>query len=600
MLSPSRNENLPGSVQTLDMISLDGVERLPALFGERVRRTPNRIAYRQFEKRDGSWHDHSWREMAERIDRWCRGFAGSGLVPGDRVSVLLKNSVEWVCFDQAALRLGLVTVPLHITDGAHNWADQLADAAPRLLLIGSLEDWKKLAPLRAEFPALERIVCLENPAEPATDIFSLDQWLEAGTTPENVAVTPGSLATITYTSGTTGRPKGVMLSHRNIVAAAWATMQRNPVYLEDVFLSFLPMAHIFERTTEYYLAIAGGGQLAFARSIAELPEDFATVRPTVVMAVPRIFERIWKGVVVSAAKNPFGRWLLDRAVKIGPDVAKDGFPEKCVRWLVAHLITRGLLRRFGGRLRITVCGGAPLSADLATALRTIGLPLVEGYGLAEAAGPVSGDRLDAYVPGAVGEPLPGVTIRISDDDEILVRSASVMQGYWNRPEETAETVTADGWLHTGDKGELRQGRLYIHGRLRDFIVLSNGEKFAPSDLESRIVTDPLFEQAMVIGDRRPIAVALVILNGERWRAFAIDQNLDSADPNDPACEQALRARIANLCHAFPDFAQVRRVHAGFEQWTSEAGLLSVTLKVKREAVSARYAAEIERLFAGHE
>jgi long-chain acyl-CoA synthetase len=247
-----------------------------------------------------------------------------------------------------------------------------------------------------------------------------------------------------------------------------------------------------------------------------------------------------------------------------------------------------------------VCGGAPLSADLARALKTVGLPLIEGYGLAEAAGPVSGDELSEYSPGAVGRPLPGTDVRISESGEILLRSSAVMSGYWKRPEETAEAIDRDGWLHTGDVGELRDGRLYIHGRMRDIIVLSTGEKLAPSDLETRIITDPLFEQAMVVGDRRPIVAALVVLDKERWTDFAKENAIASEDPNDPGCEQALRQHIGRLCRAFPEYAQVRRVHAGFDPWTTEAGLLSVTLKVKRDSVSAAFADEIEELFAGHD
>ncbi|HSM41107.1 MAG TPA: AMP-dependent synthetase/ligase [Afifellaceae bacterium] len=582
-----------------DMIGIDVVDTIPALFEERVRRTPERIAYRQFEPAERCWQNYSWRDMAVKVARWRAGFAGSGLTAGDRVVVLLRNSVEWVCFDVAALSLGLVTVPLHVTDGAYNWADQLADAEVRLLLVGSTDHWRELFARRDQFPMLEHVVCVEPGIQDLEGGVSLDSWLDAGTPVGAADVRGDMLATITYTSGTTGRPKGVMLSHRNLVAAVSATAERNPGYLEDVFLSFLPMAHIFERTTEYYLAMACGGQVAFARSIPDLPQDMREIRPTVIMGVPRIFERVWAGVAGSASSNPLGRWLLGKVKFIGPDASRDDIATRIARWLIGHLITGKLLKRFGGRLRIAVCGGAPLSAELAAALRTIGLPLIEGYGLAEAAGPVSGDPLSEYRPGAVGRPLPGVHVRIAENGEILLRSAAVMSGYWKRPEETAEAIDREGWLHTGDVGELRDGRLHIHGRLRDIIVLSTGEKLAPSDLETRIVSDPMFEQVMVIGDRRPIVVALVVLNRGAWVDFAARNGLSPDDPNSPACERALRRHIAGLCRAFPDYAQIRRVHAGFNPWTTEAGLLSVTLKIKRNAVSAKYADEIEALFSGH-
>jgi long-chain acyl-CoA synthetase len=573
---------------------------IPALFDERVRRTPQAIAYRQFESARSGWRDYTWLEMDELVGRWRNGFYQSGLKPGDRVAVLLKNSVEWVCFDLGALSAGLVTVPLHTTDGPHSWADRLADAEPRLLLIEHLADWDLLGPLQQQLPMLEQIVCMEAPVGKVSGVVHIDAWLPKKTVPVKSEVEGDKLATITYTSGTTGRPKGVMLNHRNIIVAANATLKRNPGYLEDVFLSFLPMAHIFERTTEYYLAIMCGGQIAFARSVANLPEDFAAVRPTIVMGVPRIFEKIWKGVLTSATKSLLGRWLINQIATLGTDASVDTYKEKVLRLLIKLLITRKLLKRFGGRLRLTVCGGAPLSAELARSLKVIGLPLLEGYGLAEAAGPVSGDHLSEYEPGAVGVPLDGMDIRIAPNGEILLRSGSVMSGYWKRPDETAKALDPDGWLHTGDIGKLANGRLYVHGRLRDLIVLSTGEKLAPADLESQIITDPLFEQALVVGDRKPIVGALVVVDAERWKEFAEENGLDPADPNTSENEEALLKRVSAKCQAFPAYAQIRRLGAGLEPWTVEDGLLSVTLKVKRDAVSAKFQMQIDNLFLGHD
>lgn len=586
--------------QTVDIISADTTLSLTELFNERVRRTPDATAYRQYDATANEWRSFSWRDIDELVGRWRGGLVASGLKPGDRVAVLLKNSVEWVCFDLAALSTGLVSVPLHTTDGPHNWADRLADAEPRLLLVGQLEDWRALQPLQDRFPVLERTVCMERAAGTADGMVHVEAWLPTQPEPATARITSETIATITYTSGTTGRPKGVVLTHGNIVLAASATLQRIPGYLEDVFLSFLPMAHIYERTTEYYLAIMCGGQTAFARSIADLPEDFATIRPTIVMAVPRILERIWKGVVTSAMKNPLGRWLIRRVAVLGPDTGNNTLAERAQRFLIKHFVGRKLVNSLGGRLRLTVCGGAPLSADLARSLCTIGLPLLEGYGLAEAAGPVSGDRPADYQPGAVGAPLDGVEIRIAGTGEILMRSGSVMSGYWRRPDDTARALDKDGWLHTGDVGELQDGRLYIHGRMRDLIVLSTGEKVAPAEIESQIIMDPLFEQALVIGDKRPIVAALVVLEADRWNEFAEKKGLDPKAPNAPASEQALCEHIGALCRPFPEYAQIRRTNASFEPWTADDGLLSVTLKVNRDAVSAQFKKQIEGLFVGHE
>ncbi len=304
--------------------------------------------------------------------------------------------------------------------------------------------------------------------------------------------------------------------------------------------------------------------------------------------------------MTSAQDSLIGRWLVKGVVEMASDRGADGLKRRAQRALIRLFVTRKLMKRFGGRVRLMVCGGAPLSNDLARILQTIGLPLLEGYGLAEAAGPVSGDFLADYVPGAVGRPLDGVDIKFAESGEILLRSGSVMSGYWKRPAETAKALDEDGWLHTGDVGELHDGRLHIHGRIRDLIVLSTGEKLAPSDIESQIITDALFEQALVLGDKKPIVVALVVLDNEGWIQFAAMHGLDPTDPNTAAGQEALRERIAAKCQAFPNYAEVRRLHASFEPWTVEDGLLSVTLKIKRDAVSTRYQAEIEGLFVGHE
>jgi long-chain acyl-CoA synthetase len=569
---------------------------LAALFAERVRRSPDHVAYRDFIAGEAGWRAWTWQEMERLVGRWRAGFAASGLQPGDRVAILARNGVAWVCADLAAAGLGLVTVPMHVGDGVGNWSFVIGDSSPRLLVVGEAAHWQVLAARREPWPELETVVLLEAGADHPDGAVRLADWLPDHPVAEIGGLAADDLVTITYTSGTTGRPKGVMLTHRNLIAAADAVLRRNPGGPGDVFLSFLPLAHIYGRTTEYYLAMSCGGEVAFARSIADLPQDFAAIRPTVMMGVPRVFERLWKSVLASASRPP-GRWLLARALALGPQRGRAGLIERMQRRLIGRLITARLIARFGGRLRLAVCGGAPLSADLARSLRAIGLPLVEGYGLAEAAGPVTGDAVNDYLPGAVGRPLDGTEIRIAGNGEILIRSASVMAGYWRRADETARAVDARGWLHTGDLGTIREGRLVVQGRLRDVIVLSTGEKVAPSGIESRIVTDPLFLQAVVLGDRLPAIMALVVLDRERWADFAAAHGLDPAEPDTSECERLLLGRIASLCAGLPPYAQVRRVSAGLEPWTIADGLLTVTLKVRRDAVAARFRDRIDVLRA---
>ncbi len=587
------------STQTLDSIGKGDVSTISGLFAERVRRSPDKVAYRQ---RDAvvNWQGYTWREMAEQVARWRTAFAASGLKRGDRVAILHYNSIEWVCFDIAALGLGLVTVPLGLSDGPPTWVEQLAETGARLLVAGQRAYWTAMSGQTDHLSEVGMVVCLDNGESCPGRCVNVTDWLPAEVTPTDPAVHAGSLATITYTSGTTGRPKGVMLTQANMLAAALAPLERNPGYLEDVFLSFLPMAHIFERTTEYYLAIACGGEMAFARSPDNLPEDFATIRPSVIMGVPRIYERLWNGVESSAAGNRPARWLIGRAGTLGLRRDNDGLIVRFQHWLLERFVGRKLLRHLGGRVRIAVSGGAPLAAQLATRLRAVGLPLIEGYGLAEAAGPVTGDNLLEYEPGSVGRPFSEMKIRISRDGEILLKSPSVMSGYWNRPEETAKVLSGDGWLRTGDLGEMRNGRLYVHGRMRDLVILSTGDKLAPSDIESWLMADPLFAQVMVLGNDRPMIVALAVLDIEHWRRFSQEQGLDPSAPNSPVSERALLARIARRLDMMPEYAQVRRIHASLEPWTVEDGLVSVALKIRRAEVEKRFGSEIEHLYAGHE
>lgn len=587
------------STQTLDIIGKGDVTTISGLFAERVRRSPDKVAYRERESADG-WRGCTWREMASQAAHWRTAFAASGLKQGDRVAILHHNSTEWVCFDIAALGLGLVTVPLGLSDNPPTWVEQLAETGARLLVAGQRAHWTAMSGQTDHLSKVSRVVCLDNRESHPGRCVNVSDWLPAATTPTDPTVHAGSLATITYTSGTTGRPKGVMLTQANMLAAALAPLERIPGYLEDVFLSFLPMAHIFERTTEYYLAIACGGETVFARTPDKLPEDFATIRPSVIMGVPRIYERLWNGVESSAAGNRPARWLIGRAGTIGQRRENDGLIIRFQRWLLERFVGRKLLRHLGGRVRVAVSGGAPIGAQLATRLRAVGLPLVEGYGLAEAAGPVTGDNPLEYEPGSVGHPFSEMKIRISGDGEILIKSPSVMSGYWNRPEETADALSGDGWLCTGDLGEMRNGRLYVHGRLRDLIVLSTGDKLAPSDIESCLMADPLFAQAITLGNDRPMVVVLAVLHIEHWRLFSEEQGLDPSAPNSLISERALLARIAGLLDMMPEYAQVRRIHASLEPWTVEDGLVSAALKIRRAEIEKRFGPEIKQLYAGHE
>jgi long-chain acyl-CoA synthetase len=603
----------------LDPIPCGTAVTLPGLFHQRIDRTPDRVAYRQYDPARKRWLSYSWREIGDMAGRWQRALADEHLAPGDRVAVLLPNCVEWVCFDQAALSLGLVVVPLYPADSPKNIAYVLSNSGSRLLLLYSLPQWELLLPHRAQFPELCCVICRckEEQQRPVGNgevtLRYVDEWLGPPGGMFETRVSDGrQLATIVYTSGTTGPPRGVMLTHHNILWDADALLQAIPGYQEDVYLSFLPLSHALERTVGYYVPIMAGSTVAFARSIQDLAEDLQTIRPTMLVAVPRIFERAYAKIQQQLQeKGFFARYLFNLAVDLGwrrfeasQKRARELTPFQRMVWRVLeHLVARPLLSRFGGRLRIAVSGGAPLQETVARCLIGLGLPLLQGYGLTEASPVVSGNRLDNNLPSSVGEPLPGVEVRLGPEAEVLVRAPSLMQGYWNRPEESEQAIDKEGWLHTGDQGRMVDGRLHLHGRLKEILVMSSGEKVAPGDMETAILQLPFVHMGMVVGEGRPYLAALLVMEREGWRKLASALGLDPEDPQSllaPAAEAAVLKQMQQVLSAFPGQARVRAVALMLEPWSISNGLLTPTLKLKRGEIENYHASQIARLYAGHE
>ncbi|WP_338057539.1 long-chain fatty acid--CoA ligase [Sulfuriflexus mobilis] len=600
----------------LDVIGLDEAGTLPGLFQQRVARTPDSVAYRQYDADDGVWKAYTWKQVADLVAQWQQLLANEELAVGDRVAILLPNSVEWVCFDQAALALGLVVVPLYTTDTPDNIAYILADAGTRLLLLATPMQWLPLATSRTPLPALRRVLCLSvAEGSDASDpiLRNVPALLEKspGETIRYVAA-PDELATIIYTSGTTGRPKGVMLSHRNILWNTHAVLEATPAYRDDVFLSFLPLSHAFERTVGYYLPMMAGSSVAYARSVQALAEDLVTIRPTVLVSVPRIYERVYAKIQEKlAGKGRFAQALFRQAITLGwrhfEAAQGRGSTATLIQrllWpLLRHLVADKIMARLGGRIRIAVSGGAPLTEPIARFFIGLGLPLLQGYGLTEAAPVVSGNRLDDNMPSCVGPPLPGVEIMLGAENELLLRSPGLMLGYWQRSEATQATIDKDGWLHTGDVAELVDGHICIRGRLKEIIVMSTGEKTPPADLELAITLDPLFEQAMVVGEGRPYLGALLVLNPDAWRQLAVQCGLRSEDPASlqaSVVHEAVLARLAERCLlGFPHHAQVHAVCLTQESWTIENGLITPTMKLKRAHIEKRFVNEIQEMYAGH-
>ena len=598
-----------------DTISPEIAKTIPGAFRERLARTPDKVAYRQFNLASQSWEQYTWAEMATEIARWQASLQQEGLQPGDRVALMLKNSRDWVVFDQAALGMGLVTVPLYVEDRPDNVAYIINNANVKLLLVLDTLQWRRLLEIGVDMPDLQRIISIEpihEEDEPHDKrLSSRADWLfGAKGELQNIERSPDDLASIVYTSGTTGRPKGVMLSHKNILSNAYAASRCAFFGEQDVYLSFLPLSHMFERTVGYTIPLISGGEVVFARSIPQLGEDLQNIKPTILVSVPRIYERVYARIRDGLKdKSPIARKLFNLTVDVG--WIRFEYQQKRRRWtpvlllwpVLNKLVAGKVLAKLGGRLRIAICGGAALSPTVAKLFIGLGLPLVQGYGLTEASPIISVNRIEDNIPSSIGTPLPEIEVRVGVAEELQTRSDSVMLGYWGNQEATDAVMTDDGWLRTGDKATIDdKGHIHITGRLKDIIVLANGEKVPPNDMEMSIDNDGLIEQVIVIGEAKPYLIALVVLNPDHWNDLA---DMIGVDPDDPQTlqkkevEKAILARISRQLKGFPGYAQVRRVAIYLKPWTIDDGLLTPTLKVKRPKVMKRFAEDIKRLYEGH-
>lgn len=585
---------------------------LDNLFIQRAELTPNLTAYRNFNKAENSWQDYSWAETAQQVGRWQQALRQEELEEGDRVALNLRNSPEWVHFEQAALGLGLVVVPLYTDDRPDNLAYILEETDTKLLLIQDIGRWHRVAETITEdaLPHLSRIVALEGENDDDdTRLRSSSQWLsDEGCDPQLREGKPDKLATIVFTSGTSGRPKGVMLSHTNIIHNVMGASRCVPLSTEDRFLSFLPLAHMLERMAGYYLPMLAGSEVCFARSINLLATDLLEQQPTLLISVPRIYERVQAKIDEQLANSSFiRRGLFNLAMRAGwrkfeYQQGRAGWsPILLIAPLMQRLVGSKLMAKLGGRMRFAISGGAPLTHNIARTFISSGLTLLQGYGLTETSPVIGVNRPEDNKPETIGLALEGVEVRLGKNQELQVRGPSVMLGYWNNHAFTAQVIDHEGWLHTGDQVDIdTQGHIRITGRLKDIIVLSNGEKVPPSDMEQAIISEPLFEQVMVIGEGKAYLAALLVLNGEAWPAFAQSCGVDpfaAESLKDKRVISRVGKMLTEQLHEFPGYAKIRRIHITMDPWTIDNGLLTPTMKVKRNQVLELLAPEVDALFS---
>lgn len=576
------------TTRPLDLIPPEDAGTLDGLFRARVQRSPDATAYREYNPTSGQWEVTTWAMAAAAVARWQAALAEEGLDPGDRVAVMVPGGRIWVGFEQAAIGLGLVVVPIFARDRPGNAAYMLAHSGARLVLATNVEQWQAVAAEDDDLDAIRRVITLQPLPAQVSDprLRSLQGWLPEKGGPLQGTADGAALATLVYTSGTSGRPKGIMLSHRNILFDAAAGMGNIPVHADDEFLSFLPLNHMLERTVGYYVPMMAGASVAFVREIVTIADDLQIIRPTGIIGVPRIYERVYEKVHEAlAAKAAPARALARLSARVG--WRRFEHAQGRAMWgpdlLLWPMLDRAVASRvraaFGGRLRSAISGGAALPADVGRFLIGQGVPIFQGYGLTESSPVISVNTETNNDPASVGPALKGVEIRIADDGEILTRGPHVMMGYWQNAEATAEAVDTDGWLHTGDTGRIEGGRLYIDGRIKDLIVLDTGEKIAPGDMEHAIAGHPAIEQVVVAGEGRPFLTAIVVPAGGK-----------------DAGEDALLNAVESRCRDFPGYARVRRVIKADEPWTLDNDLMTATLKLKRAKIIDHYKDRLDAIY----
>jgi long-chain acyl-CoA synthetase len=592
--------------RTLNELFLDTIQR----FGSK----PAALRYKQ----GGRWLSFTHAEVQERVVHASLGFRELGLGPGDRIAILSENRPEWAIADFATLLLRALDVPVYPTLPAKQIDYILRDSGAAAICVSTAAQLAKIREIRPGLPALRSVIAFDRDATgpdvmPFSDLMSCGrkalprypQWeMEAR------EVQPGDLATLIYTSGTTGDPKGVMLTHGNITSNVVASVAAFAFDGQDETLSFLPLSHIFERMSGHYLMLYAGATIAYATNIDTVAAEMAEVRPTVMTAVPRFYEKLYGRVLDSAMSgSPLKRRLFLWARKSGEawldySLAKRPVPAAIAlrRRIAEKLVFRKLQQRTGGRLRFFISGGAPLNPDIAKFFHAAGLPILEGYGLTETSPVISVNTFQRLKLGTVGPTISGVEVKIADDGEILTRGPHVMLGYYNKPEATRDAIDPDGWFHTGDIGLVdADGMLKITDRKKDLIVTAGGKNIAPQPIENMVKSSKFVLNAVMLGDKRKFPIMLVVPNLDRLKAWAAHKKLLAPDDPSllqlPEVQEKMDREVRKTLRDLAQYEVPKKLLLIPREFSIEAGELTPKLSVKRRVVEQRYSGLIERLYA---
>jgi long-chain acyl-CoA synthetase len=585
-------------------LDYDTIRSLPAMFFDAATRGGERPFL--WAKHEANYRPLSWAETARTVNRLARGLVALGIQPGDRVALAAENRPEWAIADLAIMSAGAITVPAYTTNTIDDHRHIFGDSGARIVIASKPPVSERAAAAAAQVPSVQTVIAMDGPAPDGAhewdDVLALGDAHEDDIAVRVAALSTDDTACIIYTSGTGGLPTGVLVTHRNIIANCRGAFHLLEMIglSDEVFLSFLPLSHSYEHTAGLMFPISLGAQIYFAEGADTLAANLLEARPTIMTAVPRLYEtlhtRIRRGI---EREKGLKRRLFEQAVATGRKrLAGEalGIGERLIDPLLEKLVREKVRARFGGRLKAMVSGGAPLNPEIGSFFVALGVQLLQGYGQTEAApviacNPPGGIKIDS-----VGPPLHGVEIKIAEDGEVLVSGDNVMKGYWNDPEATARTVV-DGWLATGDIGHLDEhGYLRITDRKKDFIKNSGGDMIAPAKIEGVLTLAPEIAQAMVYGDRRPYLVAILVPDPEFATHYAGRSADLAALCGDPGFIKALGDVITRINQPLPAIERVRRFIIASEPFTTGNGQLTPTLKIRRHAIRAVYGDALETLY----
>jgi long-chain acyl-CoA synthetase len=591
-----REFSVPAQVTVADSANLTDT-----LFS-RAAEQPDRTVMR---RKDGAgWRDITAREFAEDVARVAEGLVAAGVEPGDRIALMSRTRYEWSVADYAIWTAGAVTVPIYETSSASQIEWIVGDSGAKALFIESDEHERAVASVRGDLPGLAHVWRMDDlPSAPGE---AADELVGAGLEERRASRTYGDLATVIYTSGTTGRPKGCEITHGNLLATARNTIEGA---LSEVFgladgstLLFLPLAHVFARLIEVG-CVEGGVILGHTPDLTDLVGDLGSYQPTFLLAVPRVFEKVYNGAEQKAAAEGKGRIFhiaADTAIAYSR-ADSPGLGLRLKHAVFDRLVYAKLRAAVGGRVTHAVSGGAALGERLGHFFNGVGISILEGYGLTETTAPIAVNLPSDNRIGTVGRPIPGTAVRIADDGEVLAKGPNVFAGYWHN-EEATKQVLEGGWFHTGDIGELDDdGYLRITGRKKELIVTAGGKNVAPGPLEDRLRAHPLISQCLVVGDGRKFIGCLITLDPEAvepWKEQHGKSGLSMAElAEDPDLVKEIDAAVAETNATVSRAESIKKYRVLVADFTEETGHLTPTLKVKRNVVLKDYAAEIDALYA---